>query len=109
MTVAEPTVRPTRYEVSLLPQTDINYPSYVVTVEYRGAGRWAVTRHHHCLSVDGTWSWEALPSNRQDEWLAAHRFNQETALHLAREAVWHITVNGHTVHEALNHAAGEQH
>jgi hypothetical protein len=103
MATAQPeaTVRPTQYTVSCLPEGDINASVYTITVEYRGADRWAVTRHRQCLAVDGTWDYEMWPSEREDEWLAAHRFDIDTALRLAREAAPLITVNGHTVAEAL--------
>ena len=96
-----PRVRATRFEVSLLPEDDINYPFYAVAVEDRGAGRWAVVRHRQCLGVDGEWSWESIPSEREDEWLAAHRFDLDTALRLAREAAPGVTVNGITAVEVL--------
>lgn len=93
-------VEPTRYEVSVLPFDDINRSSFTITVEARGEGRWAVCRHRQCLDIDGAWSWEALPSNRHDEWLATHRFDLDTALKLAREAAPHLRVNGHTALDA---------
>lgn len=101
-------VEPTRYEVSVLPFDDINRPSFTITVEARGANRWAVCRHHQCLDLDGTWSWEALPSGRPDEWLATHRFDLDTALKLAREAAPRIRVNGHTALDAYRRTQVEQ-
>ena len=95
-----PRVRATRFEVSLLPEDDINYPLYALAVEARGADRWAVVRHRQCLGADGEWSWESVPSEREDEWLAGHRFDRETALRLAAEAAPHVTVNGVTAAEA---------
>jgi hypothetical protein len=97
----EPTVRPTRYEVTCLPEDDINAPHFALEVAYRGSGLWAVTRHGACLSADGSWDWEPSPSNREDDWLERHRFDLDTALRLAREAAPRITVNGHTVTDAL--------
>lgn len=97
----EPTVRPTRFEVSLLPEGDVNYLLYALAVEARGADRWAVVRHRQCLRVDGEWSWESIPSEREDEWLAAHRHDRETALRLAVDAAPGVTVNGVTAAEAL--------
>ena len=90
------TVRPTRYEASLLPESNINYPAYVVGIEYRGAGLWSVVRHGECLDTDGRWSWESRPSEREDEWIAAHRFNLDTALRLARQAAPHVRVGPRT-------------
>ncbi|MGW4505740.1 hypothetical protein ACWENO_13980 [Streptomyces sp. NPDC004436] len=104
----EPTVRPTRYEVSLLPEADINYQSYVVTVEYCGDDRWAVTRNQFCLGVDGTWEFGIKPYDRGDDWLNAHRFDLDTALKLAREAAPHVVCNGWTVADAIRLTAAEE-
>jgi len=92
----EPTVRATGYEVSLLPEGDINRLSYTISVEYRGGDRWAVVRHRQCMNAAGEWSWESVPSEREDEWLAEHRFDLDTALRLAKKAAPHVVVNGHT-------------
>lgn len=96
-----PTVRPTRYEVSLLPEDDVNYPVYALGIEARGAGRWAVVRHRMCLGVDGEWDWEPIPSERGDDWLAAHRFDLDTALRLAKQAAPGVTVNGISAAQVL--------
>jgi hypothetical protein len=37
-------------------------------------GAWAVRRDIDCLALDGTWSYEPMPSSRTEEWLALHRF-----------------------------------
>lgn len=97
----EPTVQPTRYVVSLFPPDDHNGACYNLAVEYRGRGLWAVVRFKQCLNARGQWSWESIPSEREDEWLAEHRFDLDTALKLAKEAAPHITVNGYTVADAL--------
>lgn len=96
-----PAARVTRFEVSLLPEDDINYPFHTVAVEDRGNDRWAVVRHRQCLGADGEWSWESIPSEREDEWLASHRFDLDAALDLAREAAPGVTVNGVTAAEVL--------
>lgn len=100
--------RPTRYEVSCLPETHIDAGHFTVTVEYRGRDRWAVLqRGRWCLSTTGEWGYESIPSERTDEWLAAHRFDLDTALRLAREQAPRMTVNGHTVTDVLALAAKE--
>lgn len=96
----EPTVQATAYEVSFLPESDINRPYFAITVEYRGGDRWAVVRHRQCMNAKGEWSWESIPSEREDDWLADHRFDLETALRLAKEAAPMVTVNGRTAIEA---------
>jgi hypothetical protein len=88
------TTRVTQYEVSVLAEDNINHGTYAINVEYRGEGRWAVVRHRFCLGADGEWDFEVRPSEREDEWLAGHRFDLETALRLAEQAAPEIVVNG---------------
>lgn len=94
-----PIVTITRYEVSVLPEDDINRSVYTINVENRGNDRWAVVRHRQCMNAKGEWSWESIPSEREDEWLAEHRFNRATALELAQWAAPRVIVNGHTAAE----------
>lgn len=96
-----------QFTVCLLPETDINHHLYAITVEYRGRGVWAVVRHKHCLSRNGTWDWESVPSERGADWLAEHRFDQDTALRLAEEAAPSVCVNGITAAEALRRAGAD--
>ncbi|MEU5660116.1 hypothetical protein ABZ802_31535 [Streptomyces sp. NPDC047737] len=96
----EATVQATEYEVSILPEDDINRPLFVITVQYRGEGRWAVTRHGSCLGTDGQWEFGIKEYDRGDAWLDAHRFDLDTALRLAREAAPHVICNGHTALDA---------
>ena len=96
----EPTVQATRYEVSLLPEGDVNRLLYTINVEYRGGDRWAVVRHRQCMNALGEWSWESVPSEREDEWLAEHRFDLDAALRLAKEHAPKVTVNGRTAVDA---------
>lgn len=105
MTTHEPTVRPVRYTVTCVPGDDIDASVYGIDVEYRGEGRWAVTRRRCCLGADGEWDYEPIPSARDDGWLAAHRFDRDTALRLAREAAPHVTYRGRTVADALRRQA----
>src|SRR5690606_2902511 len=100
----EPTVQATRYTVNCLPENGIDSHVFEITVEYRGRGLWAVKRHSQCLAADGTWDWEMRPSEREDDWLAEHRFDLDTALKLAKEAAPKVTVNGFTVTDALRMA-----
>ncbi|MEU3620630.1 hypothetical protein ABZ725_51600 [Streptomyces sp. NPDC006872] len=102
--VPEPTVQPTRYEVSLLPGEDINQHLYVIEVEYRGAGRWAVVHHNYCLGTDGDWDFGVKEYDRGDGWHAAHRFDLDTALALAKEHAPDVTVNGITAADAYRRA-----
>ncbi|MEU9495451.1 MULTISPECIES: hypothetical protein [Streptomyces] len=94
------TCQATEYEVSILLEGDINRSVFVITVQYRGEGRWAVTRNGSCLGADGEWEFGIKEYDRGDAWLAAHRFDLDTALRLAREAAPHVVVNGHTAMDA---------
>ncbi|WP_331763146.1 hypothetical protein OG571_47390 (plasmid) [Streptomyces sp. NBC_01369] len=102
------TVQATEYAVSLLPEGDINRHVFAITVEYRGVGQWAVTRHGFCLGADGEWAQGVKPYDRGDDWLSAHRFDLDTALRLAREAAPHVVVNGHTAADAYRRTRPEE-
>jgi hypothetical protein len=96
----EPTVQPTRYDVSLLPDDDINHRAFLITIEQRGDGKWAVMHCGFCLGVDGTWDFESIPSGRVREWLRGHRFPLREATQRAVEVAPFVTVNGHTAADA---------
>lgn len=97
-------VRPAAYDVSVWPEAEecIDSETWKVTVEYRGHGLWAVCRAvRRCLNAAGEWDYEMRPSERDDEWLAAHRFPLDAALDLAREHAPHVKINGMTATEVL--------
>ena len=94
-------VHATRFEFSDLPEGDFNRPVWTVAAEHRGGDRWAVIRLGHCLGADGDWDYESIPSEREDEWLAGHRFDRDTALRLAEENSHSVTVNGLTAADML--------
>lgn len=100
-TMAEATVRTTRYEVSCLSEDHIDADVSTLTVEYRGRGLWAIKRLSQCLSADGAWDYESNPSSRTDNWLATHRFPLEEALALAKEHAPKVRCNGWTVAQVL--------
>jgi hypothetical protein len=81
----EPTVRATQYLITCLPEDKDPGGYRGITVEYRGDDRYAVLHHGHCLGTDGEWDYEMHTNERTDEWLAAHRFDLDTALKLAKE------------------------
>lgn len=102
-----PAAYPTTYTVTCLPDETPDAHSWSLTVEYRGRGLWAVTRWKNCLGRDGEWDYERVPSEREDEWLASHRFPLDEALELAKQAAPHVIVNGMTPADVLAwHAAG---
>ena len=81
----EPTVRATRYLVTCVPEHRDPGGYRGVTVEYRGDERWAVLHYVLCLGTDGRWDRERQSSERDEEWLATHRFDLATAQRLAEE------------------------
>ncbi len=91
--------------MSIVPEDSVNHYSYLITVEHRGDGRWAVLHTGACLSRDGEWDWEPSSSNREDDWLDNHRFSRQEALDRAAAAAPHITVNGFTVQDGLDNSA----
>jgi len=101
-TVPEATVMATDYTVNCLPDDDVNSFVFQIRVQYRGDGRYAVIRGGDmCLGADGTWDHGVKEYDRGDDWLNAHRFDLDTALRLAKEQAPLVTVNGHTVSDAL--------
>jgi hypothetical protein len=117
MTVPEPTVRVTRYSVCALPDDMPDRDVFTITVEPRTEG-WAIKRgEHRTLGSDGNWSWgyswrdgnrEPASEAEWDEyhagyslWLAEHRFDEDTAVKLAKEAAPAVRVNGWTVAAAI--------
>lgn len=95
-------VRATTYTVCALPLNDEDAHPFWITVEWRGDDRYAVCRSRRCLGADGEWSWESIPSEREDEWIATHRFDLDTALRLAEGAAPHVSVNGKTPADLIN-------
>jgi predicted phage gp36 major capsid-like protein len=89
--------------VSAVPEDDMHHMRFSVAVAWRGGVAYAVVRHRQCLGTDGQWDYETVPSERTDEWIAAHRFTYTDAILLARKACQDITVNGLTVAEVLAH------
>jgi hypothetical protein len=89
-------VTTTEWSVNCLPEDDPERSNWTITVKYRGRGLWAIKHGAFCLSKAGEWDYEMLPSELTDDWLADHRFDQETAIELARKHAPSITVNGLT-------------
>lgn len=97
------TVTTTKYDVTCITEADddVNYYLFTINVEYAGHGGWAIRWMGRCLNARLEWSYESIPSERTDEWLAEYRFDEQTALELAKRAAPHITVNGRTVASVL--------
>lgn len=116
------TVTATRHTVNCVPEEFPDADCFAISVSYRGRGLWWVHRgEHRSLGADGTWSWgfrwsagDREPTTEAEwdsyhteaeQWTAEHRFDEKTAIALAKAAAPHMTVNGHTVTEALADAA----
>lgn len=95
-------VEPTGFSVSPIPYGSIDHISWAITVERRGVDTWAVCRPRRCMNAAGEWSWESLPSSREDDWLAEHRFDLATALDLAKRHAPDVRVNGMTAQEVAD-------
>ena len=98
----EPTLKVTEYTVSAVP-ADLCSDAYLwdVKVAWRGKGRWAVLHGPYCLTADGDWDHEMIPSSRTDEWLADHRFSEIEALIWAARMAPLVTINGTTPADLL--------
>lgn len=95
-------VRPTRFEVSLLPPEHEGFRYFRVFVEVLDRCGRAVHDGHSCLGGDGQWDHAGKSVyGRDDTWIAAHRFDLETAKRLAIEAAPGINVNGMNAAQAL--------
>lgn len=103
-----PWVRATRYEVSCLPEDDINAHVWTIAVEYRGRGLWAVLDGPFAYDADGGRDYEPRSSERQDEWLTRHRFDLDTALAIARREAPKKVVNGMTATGVLARRAARE-
>jgi hypothetical protein len=97
----------TSYLVTAWPEDmadNIDAYMWSVSVTDRGHGKWAVIRGGDggpCLGTDDEWDYEPSPSNREDDWLAAHRFDLDEALLLARDHAPRIRINGMTALECI--------
>lgn len=93
--------RVTAYEVCALPEHYGAWHHFMLTVEYRGDDRWAVSRHGTCYDRNGNQEYESLPTSRSEAYLIRFRFPLDEALAIAARIAPTITINGHTVDEAL--------
>src|SRR5690606_6234687 len=93
-TAARPVVRIGELEVCALPGGHEAYPVYVLRIRPL-AGGWAVVRAgDRCLGCDGTWAYGSNQGDRDDAWLAEHRFSLAEALERAEESARLLTVRG---------------
>lgn len=105
--------RATAYTVTCLPDDPYDGSAWDIQVQFMGAHRfdeprpvdqqWAVVlRSHWNLNRAGKWDLRAsVDDDGYDGWIAAHRFDLETALKMAAEQAPHVKVNGCTPAELL--------
>lgn len=95
-------VQVTSIRYSALPPGHRDSFHFEVVVQYRGDDRWAVMRGAECWSRSKEqFHYERIPSDRDEEWLADHRFTLEEAQQLACKIAPQLTVNGWTVDAVL--------
>ncbi len=96
--------RVTEYQFSCLPQDGSARcwgGVFDVHVQWSGIGElWAVRCNGRVYDVDGAEEYEPIPSERDDEFLARFRHDQETAMRVAARVAPTITVNGTTAEQA---------
>lgn len=110
MSAIEARIQLNCYEVSCVPEGWDVGDGWTVYVIYAGDGKWMVKRsgptspRGRYLDADGVWSYRARDEagDVDGAWLAAHQFDEATALRLAREAAPHLVVNGVSVAQLLN-------
>ncbi|MEU9752191.1 hypothetical protein AB0D90_03515 [Streptomyces althioticus] len=96
-----PMVRISELEVCALPADHEAYLAYVLRIRQLSGG-WAVVRPgDRCLGRDGTWTYGAQQGDRDDTWLADHRFSLAEAVERAQEAAARLTVRGCTAAQRL--------
>lgn len=100
--MSQPEFRVDRYSISSLPDNDRERDLFTIHVDRRGHDSWAVLlRGAFCLSVEGEWEYEHIPSDRTADWLAEHRFDLDDAMTWARHMLDTVVVNGMTVEDVI--------
>ncbi len=90
-----------RIDFSCIPDGHQARPSFTVSVEHRGLGRYAVVNRGACADAAGVFSYESMPSHRADEWVAEHRFDLATARTLAARLAGEVVSMGRTAADVL--------
>lgn len=97
------TVYPDGYDTFVNTDRDI----WTIQVEQTNyaADLWAVRHRGKCYSFTQPPSYEAIPSERTDEWLADYRHSLADALKLAEHVVPLLSINGMTAQQASDWVA----
>lgn len=93
--------RATQYTFSLLPEEHDAWATFAITVEYRGAKRWAVKRGPYSLTRGEKWGLAPRASDARPRQLAHYRFGLTEACELAEKMLPTVTVAGWTAAEVL--------
>lgn len=102
----EYTVYPTGYDESDEGHL-VNIAHWLITLERRAPGQWAVCRRSECMDRYGAWAYESLPSSRTDRFKVTHRFPLPVAQELALKYIDSVTANGLTWSGLLDWLARE--
>lgn len=104
MTASAPVARHVAVQYSVLPSGctigEYEAQTFTVTVALRGADPdqrcWAVLKAggRRLNRVTGKWSYEHIPSERRDEWIASHSFTLGEALTIAEQIADEYDENG---------------
>lgn len=103
--IPDPKVFTTRHEISCLPRNHPRYNDLKIIVELRDRYGWSVHNGRCYLGRDGLWvDVETVRTHEGDgQWIANHRFSENMAILLARQAAPHIkTYDGITIADALS-------
>jgi len=90
------TVVPRKYLVTRLDPNHMDATLWGVTIEWRDTDLWAVCHMGKCYTVTREWVREPSPSNREQSFLDATRFNFGKAAFFAELAVDSLVINGMT-------------
>lgn len=87
-------VEPTEYVVTSLSDDNPDHTVWQLRIVRKAPGRWAVMKMSQCLDSDGGWDYEPIPSERDAEWKATHRFSLDEARRLAIMVFPKVVWNG---------------
>jgi hypothetical protein len=97
-------VHAVKYIVTVLPDYEEfeDWPYFVVTVTYRGKGRYAVYQGAwesnslpYAANGDGEWDMEGSEQREDTAWLDRHRFSLDQALRMARRLAPAVGIYSH--------------
>lgn len=72
------------YTIDPCPTHPVEPALFAVKIEWRGEDRWRVTHMSHVYGADGTFEYEGSNHREDENYMATHRFDLDTAVELAR-------------------------